>query len=188
VVKQKAKCAKENIMALKDITSQKDLVAERDRNQAKIKQDREDARAAQQEELRKANYLKERRVGNNLAYQQFKKYGTEGIDTGENLGPIDKYVFGQTKDDPRYQAAREMKSALENERAKANVSDALDAQRKAMYDSARKQDMGLPAGAQTYKKGGKVKAKKMASGGKVSSASKRADGIATKGKTRGRMI
>ena len=38
------------------------------------------------------------------------------------------------------------------------------------------------------KKGGKVKAKKMSSGGKVSSASKRADGIATKGKTRGRMI
>jgi len=48
--------------------------------------------------------------------------------------------------------------------------------------------MGLPAGAQTYKKGGKVKAKKMASGGKVSSASKRADGIATKGKTRGRIV
>lgn len=38
------------------------------------------------------------------------------------------------------------------------------------------------------KKGGKVKAKKMSSGGKVSSASKRADGIATKGKTKGRMI
>jgi hypothetical protein len=36
-----------------------------------------------------------------------------------------------------------------------------------------------------YKKGGKVK--KMASGGMTSSASKRADGIASKGKTRGRM-
>jgi hypothetical protein len=35
------------------------------------------------------------------------------------------------------------------------------------------------------KKGGSVK--KYASGGMVSSASKRADGIATKGKTRGRM-
>jgi hypothetical protein len=33
-----------------------------------------------------------------------------------------------------------------------------------------------------------MKAKKMASGGSVSSASKRADGIATKGKTRGRMV
>jgi hypothetical protein len=36
-----------------------------------------------------------------------------------------------------------------------------------------------------YKKGGAVK--KMASGGMVSSASKRADGIAQKGKTRGKM-
>jgi hypothetical protein len=35
------------------------------------------------------------------------------------------------------------------------------------------------------KKGGAVK--KMASGGSVSSASKRADGIAVKGKTRGKM-
>jgi len=176
-------------MALKDITSQQDLIAERNRNQEKIKKDREDAKASQQEELKKANYLKERRVGNNLAYQQFKKYGTEGIDTGENLGPIDKYIFGQTKDDPRFQAAREMKSALENERAKANIPDELDAQRKAMYDSARKQDMGLPAGAQTYKKGGKVKAKakpkakKMASGGKV-----RGCGCESKGKTKGRFI
>jgi len=37
-----------------------------------------------------------------------------------------------------------------------------------------------------YKRGGSVK--KMSSGGSVSSASKRADGIATKGKTRGRMV
>jgi hypothetical protein len=42
-----------------------------------------------------------------------------------------------------------------------------------------------------YKKGGSVKScgcKKMAKGGSVSSASKRADGIASKGKTKGRMI
>jgi len=38
----------------------------------------------------------------------------------------------------------------------------------------------------SFKKGGKVK--KMAKGGSVSSASKRADGIATKGKTKGRMV
>jgi len=37
------------------------------------------------------------------------------------------------------------------------------------------------------KKGGEAKAKKMASGGMASSASKRADGIAVKGKTRGKM-
>jgi len=38
------------------------------------------------------------------------------------------------------------------------------------------------------KRGGLMKAKKMAFGGMTSSASKRADGIATKGKTRGRMV
>jgi hypothetical protein len=44
----------------------------------------------------------------------------------------------------------------------------------------RRDEAGNP-----YKKGGAVK--KMASGGMASSASKRADGIATKGKTRGKM-
>ena len=46
------------------------------------------------------------------------------------------------------------------------------------YENEETSDMSM-------KKGGKVK--KMASGGMTSSASKRADGIATKGKTRGRM-
>ena len=41
-------------------------------------------------------------------------------------------------------------------------------------------------GELSFKKGGKVK--KMAKGGSVSSASKRADGCATKGKTKGRII
>lgn len=44
------------------------------------------------------------------------------------------------------------------------------------------------AGMEGFRKGGAVKAKKMASGGMTrSSASKRADGIATKGKTRGKI-
>jgi hypothetical protein len=38
----------------------------------------------------------------------------------------------------------------------------------------------------SFKKGGAVKAKKMAKGG--STASKRADGCATKGKTKGRFV
>jgi hypothetical protein len=150
-------------MALKDIVSQKDLIAERDRNQANEKA-----------ELKRANYAKERSVGNNIAYRQFKRSGTEGIDTEPDL--IDR-LMGASKDDAKYQSAKEMKKALESERARVNVSDELDAKRKAMYDSAKKDDMGLPAGARTYKKGGMVK----------SSASKRADGIATKGKTRGKI-
>lgn len=54
---------------------------------------------------------------------------------------------------------------------------------------AKARDEELNAGASAMKRGGKVK--KMASGGmtsKVSSASRRADGIATKGKTRGRFV
>jgi len=42
--------------------------------------------------------------------------------------------------------------------------------------------------AGAMKKGGAVKAKAYAKGGKVSSASKRGDGIAVKGKTKGRMV
>jgi hypothetical protein len=61
----------------------------------------------------------------------------------------------------------------EKEMAERSVSNFLD-------------DLAAERGG--FKKGGKVKAKKMASGGKVSSASKRADGCATKGKTKGRMI
>jgi len=147
-------------MALKDITSQKDLNEEFDRNEKKNKQ-----------ELKRANYAKERSVGNNIAYRQFKRSGTEGIDTEPDL--LDK-VMGASKNDAKYQAAREMKKALESERARANIPDELDAQRKAMYDSAKKDDMGLPAGARTNKKGGMIK----------SSASSRADGCAVRGKTR----
>ena len=52
---------------------------------------------------------------------------------------------------------------------------------------SKPRDEELNAGASAMKRGGKVK--KMASGGMTSSssASKRADGIATKGKTRGKM-
>ena len=42
--------------------------------------------------------------------------------------------------------------------------------------------------AKPVKKGGAIKAKKYAKGGSVGSASKRADGCATKGKTKGRII
>jgi hypothetical protein len=49
--------------------------------------------------------------------------------------------------------------------------------------------LGSTLGARLgMKKGGAVKTKKMASGGSVSSASKRADGCAVKGKTKGRMV
>jgi hypothetical protein len=50
-------------------------------------------------------------------------------------------------------------------------------------------DFRKTLGGTPMKKGGRVKAKKAyKSGGKVSSASKRADGCAIKGKTKGRMV
>jgi hypothetical protein len=171
-------------MALKDITSQKDLIAEANKTRRDRIEKGNKARAEQREEARKANYLRQRREGMNIAYNQFKHSGTEGIDTGEDQGAVSKFLFGEDKNLPKYQAAREMKKALESERARVNIPDELDEQRKAMYDSAKKDDMDLPAGARTYKKGGKVKC--MSKGG--STASKRADGCATKGKTKGRII
>ena len=48
------------------------------------------------------------------------------------------------------------------------------------------QDFGRNANVKKKAKGGSVK--KMAKGGKVGSASKRADGCATKGKTKGRFV
>ena len=50
---------------------------------------------------------------------------------------------------------------------------------------SKPRDEELNAGASAMKRGGKVK--KMASGGMTFSASKRADGIAVKGKTRGKI-
>lgn len=48
-----------------------------------------------------------------------------------------------------------------------------------------KKRMGIDSGGTEFKRGGKIQ--KMSSGGKTGSASKRADGIAQKGKTRGRI-
>ena len=53
--------------------------------------------------------------------------------------------------------------------------------------AARPPVTGAGEGFVMYKKGGAVKAKKMASGGSTSSASKRADGIASRGKTKCKM-
>jgi len=64
-----------------------------------------------------------------------------------------------------------------------------DMARKSKYFGSDRREGGVH-GESGYgsKRGGLMKAKKMSSGGMASSASKRADGIATKGKTRGRMV
>jgi hypothetical protein len=92
--------------------------------------------------------------------------------------------------DGRYMHNNEEISKAEFDRRKAETDNAMGAMRgsgqrsKPMTMQERKaksfSDM------EGLKKGGKIK--KMASGGKVSSASKRADGCITKGKTKGKMV
>jgi hypothetical protein len=69
------------------------------------------------------------------------------------------------------------------------INDALDPVRKVMVKAAGKEEPGILSKYSRLTKfvpeGGTVK--KMAKGGSVSSASKRADGIAVKGKTRGKI-
>jgi hypothetical protein len=68
-----------------------------------------------------------------------------------------------------------MKAAKDMQRGANEMRESVD-------PAAREYELAVDSG---YKKGGKVK--KMASGGSVS-ASKRADGCAVKGKTRGKMV
>jgi Meckel syndrome type 1 protein len=76
-----------------------------------------------------------------------------------------------------------------NERTKRNIEENLSGARKGSGPTdTRSANERIRSGIRSafgMKKGGAVK--KMASGGMTSSASKRADGIATKGKTRGKI-
>ena len=64
------------------------------------------------------------------------------------------------------------------------INKALDEALGNPHESAKR---GLDQGYKEMKKAKKLETVKMASGGSVSSASKRADGIAVKGKTKGRI-
>ena len=68
------------------------------------------------------------------------------------------------------------------------MMDDLEAKKKprGIKDGIWTEDSGLPAPQEPD--GGILKPKKKASGGSISSASKRADGIAQKGKTRGTIV
>jgi len=68
-------------------------------------------------------------------------------------------------------------------KAAKDMQAGANAMRESVPEEARNYELAVDSG---YKKGGKVK--KYAKGGSVGSASKRADGCATKGKTKGRMV
>jgi hypothetical protein len=121
----------------------------------------------------------------------------EPIDPSKKVGDgkSDKYTPPKEKFGPsEYDKAAE-KVKQENERAKAEVSKMAEAQRaKAKAESPRTyterlQDMGrLNTGGGAMPKSNRDITKNYKAGGKVKSASARADGCATKGKTKGRMI
>ena len=114
--------------------------------------------------------------------------GKTGSGSGGGRGP--KFGEREAYEESRAKTSR---PATEAEKSK-NAADMYIAAAKARSpvteadknkNAADMYTLGALAKNRDYKKGGKVK--KMASGGMTSSASKRADGIATKGKTRGRI-
>jgi hypothetical protein len=113
---------------------------------------------------------------------------------GKGLGAMNKALGPMAGIAPRMAGAAQKKDAR---RAAAEAE--IMAMRKADFDAKRNAASGMrgrpmieevmmaeeaPAGAPMMRKGGKVK--KMAKGG--STASKRGDGCATKGKTKGRFV
>ena len=116
------------------------------------------------EERDREKYLQRRGIGSARAYREFRAGGEKNINTEPPLFEKVLTLGQETADSPEYQGAREMKEAITKERARIDIP-------KAMKNYKGK------------KKGGTVKC--MSSGG--STASKRADGCAQRGKTKGKM-
>ena len=100
------------------------------------------------------------------------KSGKQPVPSFDDMGPLPHRIGGLEFVDPK-----------DNER----VRKSQEAARVKMLDNIKKSMSGPNVPGEYKKKGGAIKAKKMAKGGSVSSASSRADGIAVKGKTRGKI-
>jgi hypothetical protein len=109
------------------------------------------------------------------------KRGTKGHRDYFNAADPDMSVKGVRDDDGSYDR-KEQRNAMmsgfgpNGRTSKAKVDDSREFRR--LPEATNKRAAGDEAGEFNYKKGGSVK----------SSASKRADGIASRGKTKGRMI
>jgi hypothetical protein len=112
-----------------------------------------------------------RRTERMLTNPNAKEFGEAG--TSMTVSPTQKPVARRP-----VVKSRPMSPAMDTSMQEANVSPTTRAE----YDRGIS---NVPRRNLYYKKGGAVKG--YASGGSVSSASKRADGIATKGKTRGKI-
>ena len=110
------------------------------------------------------------------AFEEVKS-GKQPVPSFDDMGPLPPRMGGLEFVDPK-----------NNER----VRKSQEAARVKMLDTIKKSLSGptvrdAQGNIEYKKKGGAIKAKNYAKGGSVSSASKRADGIATKGKTRGKI-
>jgi len=120
------------------------------------------------QQLEKLANTPERGFGPTLAKRELAKRSEEGEYAAPGYGDLGQFAGGSGGSKARDEELNAGASAMK----KGGVA------KSAKYMSFSK--TGKPAGMK--------KVTKMASGGSVSSASKRADGIATKGKTKGRFV
>ena len=112
--------------------------------------------------------------------EAFREARNRGDKTFEYMG---KKFTTEMAGDKKAATPAAPKTAFEKRAAKQTAARAA----RAASSAARKNEpLGNMSDVVAAKKGGKVK--KYASGGSVSSASKRADGCAQRGKTKGRMV
>jgi hypothetical protein len=128
----------------------------------------------------------------NEAKRQFELANPDGPGMSVNVGGYGNLIFKNNsvydawKNDPQSMTYSQGPRGVKYVEPKA--ADYETRFNDASGGGAKARDEELNAGASAMKRGGKVK--KMASGGmasKASTASRRADGIATRGKTRGKM-
>jgi hypothetical protein len=104
------------------------------------------------------------------AFEEVKS-GKQPVPSFDDMGPLPPRMKGLEFVDPK-----------DNER----VRKSQEAARVKMLDTIKKSMSGPNVPGEYKKKGGAIKAKKMAKGGKVSQLAK-SNGIAVRGKTRGRI-
>ena len=137
-----------------------------------------------------------------LTEAQKRKNFEATVGSSENdMGPISGPKGYSPKDASSKKPEPTFKSDVDDivstvKKVDRKINDKFDPLREVMAKAAGKEEPGILSKysgltkfvpkEKKMKKGGAVK--KMAKGGSVSSASKRADGCATKGKTKGRMI
>jgi hypothetical protein len=148
-----------------------------ERRRAADKEASEEPQSMEKDSGMDAEEAANKRTERMLKNPNAREYGEAG--TSMTVSPTKKPAASPAKPAPKPAIkSRPMSAAAEEAMQESNTSPTTRAE----YDRGISD---VPRRNSYYKKGGAVKG--YASGGSVSSASKRADGIATKGKTRGRM-